>query len=426
MSTTLRALPDIAYETKLLPNGDVGKPGALKMIPVTDLMIDDSYQRAVEESGRRNIRRIVEKFRWHLFAPVIVSPRGRSRFAVIDGQHRAAAARLHGGIKALPCWVLNCTPEEEAESFSVINGMITRVSTQALFKARLAAGDKAARDARDAAKDAGVTLLPYPVAASAIKLGETMAVGTIEECVRKYGRDIVTSALRLVVETGDGHRGLVRAQLIEALCDAVRMHPKWAAKPRDMARAIDAHKGGLASIWQGATVNAAAERTGLRAAVFALLEKLFTSALGDGGKIAAKTKAELAREKQFKDGVMRQAMVERAKRGAASTNVQKAQAKGKMTAADIAAAVEAFKARGGAVRKLEGGASGDTNALMDWLRLKRGIEVERTRAGGVTLYAVKGRKKKLTLSAFLALADSERSAAGLEPIARTGKSKKAA
>lgn len=406
----LKPLSDLKFEVPPVPSADLGKAGEIVWLPVAQLFIDDAYQRTIDLSGRRNIRRMIEKFRWHLFDPVVVSPRGRNRYAVIDGQHRAVAAKLHGGIAKVPCWVLKCSAEEEAESFAVINGMITRVTTQALFKARIAAGDRDARAAARAAKEAGVTLLAYPVAAAAIKTGETCAVGTVEECVKKYGGDVVTPALRLIVETGGGNRGLLRAQMIEALCDAVRMHPKWAARFEDMKAALDTAQ--LSKLWQQGAVDAAAQRTGLRGVLTKLIEGALSAALGDGGKVAAKTKAEIARETAQAEGRARQQKVEAARAG--NTLAPKAPVKGRMDAASVADAVAAFKAKGGAVRTFESGATADSLRIIEYLQRKGVPAMWRS---GRYYY----RNKEVKWAKIVALADKEREKEGKAPISKSAK-----
>ena len=76
--------------THLIPvNGAVGDAPEIQYVRVTDLVIDDSYQRAIEKRGKRNIQHIAEHFDWAKFSPLMVSSRDDGKFAIIDGQHRA-------------------------------------------------------------------------------------------------------------------------------------------------------------------------------------------------------------------------------------------------------------------------------------------------------------------------------------------------
>ena len=67
----------------------------LLWVPIAKLLIDTRYQRDMTQSGVAHVERIAEKFDWKKFTPLIVTPEGEN-FAVIDGQHRATAAKARG------------------------------------------------------------------------------------------------------------------------------------------------------------------------------------------------------------------------------------------------------------------------------------------------------------------------------------------
>jgi len=63
-----------------------------------------------------------------------------------------------------------------------------------LYHARVAAGDALALEAAAACQAAGVTVMRYPVPASLIKPGATVAPAALLHCAKVYGRTALTLA----------------------------------------------------------------------------------------------------------------------------------------------------------------------------------------------------------------------------------------
>lgn len=238
--TNLLPLPVVKFAEQPKRLGEAGRMGELKMIPIAALRIDTDYQRDVGWNGLKNIRHIAENFAWRKFSPLVVSPRDGGLYAVIDGQHRAIAAKLRGNISALPCLVIHCGPAEEADAFATINTAITRVHAQALFKAKLAAGDSLARSAQKCAADAGIEILAYPLGPKQIKHNQTMACGAIEKCCQFYGARITTAALRALLRGANRQPGLIRAFVIRALCACFFENSGWVDRAYEAGEALAA------------------------------------------------------------------------------------------------------------------------------------------------------------------------------------------
>lgn len=179
---------------------DPGGAPMLQWVKIADLVVDDTYQRPVYGSGRKNVRRIAEGFRWSKFAPVIVAPVAGGKYAIIDGQHRTTAAALVG-IESVPAQVIIADPVEQASAFKSINGQVTQVNRLSLLHASIAAGDADAIAVDEAARAGGALLLKYPKRADDLQPGETIALGTITDGMKAYGRDVVVLGLRCVTET---------------------------------------------------------------------------------------------------------------------------------------------------------------------------------------------------------------------------------
>lgn len=218
MTSPLRNLPVVKLDASKLKEV---KRCSYRLLEVDTqaLVIDTAYQRDVTGAGKEHIERIATDFDFAKFAPLIVAPAGDGLFAIIDGQHRATAARARG-LSPLPALVLDLDPRQQAAAFAAINGNVTPISSQHVFKAALAAGEGWARELFEVAAAAQVTILTYPKPRRTIQKGETMAVGALRQALRQYGKDIVLQALKAVTATRHNRPGALNQQVVKALCDA--------------------------------------------------------------------------------------------------------------------------------------------------------------------------------------------------------------
>lgn len=117
-------------------------------IPTKDLYIDRKYQRELSDA---QVKRISNGFDIDLFEPPTVNDRGEwdhykgQRFALIDGQHRWAAAKLLH-MDSITCRIVTVSPEKEAELFVFLNRQRLWLSPVSSFKAELQAGNPAAKE----------------------------------------------------------------------------------------------------------------------------------------------------------------------------------------------------------------------------------------------------------------------------------------
>jgi hypothetical protein len=264
----LQPLPQFTFMPPALPSTDIGDMGELKWLPLSALAIDPAYQRAILDSGKANIRRMIEGFSWLLFGVLVVARRGGRQFAIIDGQHRATAALLHGGIDEVPCLVLRGGQEAEARAFSAINGNVTRIHALQSFRASVAAGDGEARRLVLLCRKGGVAIAPYPKAELAP--GETLALGTLRVCARRYGEDVLVAALTLL-RAADREAGL-GAGAIMGMADVLFHSPAWAARAAELGPVLTARGGGLAALAVKARARKAA-RGGTEWASFAAIAR---------------------------------------------------------------------------------------------------------------------------------------------------------
>ena len=138
-------LPIAAIAAPDVKRAEPGETPDLCWLPVSDLVVDRSYQREFAERSITLIRKIVREFDWARVRPAVVIARSDGRFEVIDGQHLATAAATHGGIADIPCLVV---PDREtagkAAAFVGLNRDRVAMTPLQVFKAELEMGDETA------------------------------------------------------------------------------------------------------------------------------------------------------------------------------------------------------------------------------------------------------------------------------------------
>lgn len=236
MSSTV--LPILKLNTQgLRPAKDLGKPGKLAWIPLSKIVIDTKYQRPVAERGARNIGQIVEGFKWAYFSPLVVTKRENGTYAAIDGQHRAIAAKTHGAIGEVPCLIIEADRQIEALAFTIINGQVTSVMPSHIFYARVAAEDPTAVGLLKACETAKVNVLRMPT--TVYKIGDTLAIGTLQTCFKRFGKETLITALQTITETGNGNPGMVRAPIISGTCEVLNENTNWRDAGEKLFKAIE-------------------------------------------------------------------------------------------------------------------------------------------------------------------------------------------
>lgn len=224
----------------ILPLGEAqdgiarGSIGRLEVVPISKLVIDDVYQRAVSAGSVRNIKRICSEFDWAKFLPVIVTQSGDT-FSVVDGQHRCIAA-MTIGITEVPCYVLSCSAAEAAAAFAAINGNVTPVQPIDLWFAELAARAPEAVALQDVLDAASVKVTRKK---EGFSVGETRSINVLRRAYDFYGPAILTTILQSIVETGDGNPGMIYGAVINGIGRAIRTKPDLLANPSAIFDAFD-------------------------------------------------------------------------------------------------------------------------------------------------------------------------------------------
>lgn len=172
----------------------------LGFVDIDQLVIDEAYQRSIETSGLRNIQKIADNFDWSKFSPLMVARRDDQLFAIIDGQHRAHAAALCG-FEKVPAQIARLTLEEQAAAFSWINGSVTSLSANQIFKAALAAYEPWAVQCDAIVTRAGCELMTHKANTNSQRPKQVYPISTVRKIVENGDAIYLVAVLRGVAES---------------------------------------------------------------------------------------------------------------------------------------------------------------------------------------------------------------------------------
>jgi hypothetical protein len=195
----------------------------LQWLPVGLMVIDDRYQRPLDQASRAAIQRIADGFDWMQFSAVLVAPIAGGRYAVIDGQHRVHAAALVG-LETVPAMVVLADLAQQARAFVGVNTTARRITNHQMYRAALEAGEAWAVACRDAVTAAGCSLATYNPTASMRKPGVLYQIMAVRKLVESGKGDWLTLALRgLATYDTRGRVGLYSDYILRPLVVALEI-----------------------------------------------------------------------------------------------------------------------------------------------------------------------------------------------------------
>lgn len=131
--------------------------GRLMMVNKELLQVDPRYQR---DALPQKVADITARWSWVACGALVVALRD-GEYWVIDGQHRALAAKRRSDIEALPCVVFRTEDErQEARGFLDLNTGRKPVSSFAKQRAMAAAGDELAEFVQETCESLGLAIRP--------------------------------------------------------------------------------------------------------------------------------------------------------------------------------------------------------------------------------------------------------------------------
>lgn len=210
----------------------LGPRPELKWIPITQLVVDGSYQRATTTgASKKNIAHIREGFTWaHCGALIVCQQQDKKTYAVLDGQHRLQAATERGDITEMPCvvvqeWAMANDAQKQASDFVAINSHRVAMQPLARYHAAIVAGDARAKALAEILKTAQVELPRVAPQGGLTSPRQTVAVGTLLTLAGTHNPEHIVFALTAIAEAYPQKNGMMRAQLIKALVDMVKNTP---------------------------------------------------------------------------------------------------------------------------------------------------------------------------------------------------------
>jgi hypothetical protein len=213
---------------------DPGPKPELVWLALARCHVDHRYQRTLEsDRSQALVERLAAGWRWASCGSLLAVKDGKDRYLLLDGQHRAEAARRIG-IKELPALVVDgLSLEEQAAAFGRANLDRVAVNPFALHHARLVAGDERAAIIDRVCRAAGVSIPKYPVLAANLKPGQTLALASISVLATRLGEGGASAVLGAMAEAYREEPGCIRASLIKAVGKIYEGVPS--AKEREQA-----------------------------------------------------------------------------------------------------------------------------------------------------------------------------------------------
>jgi hypothetical protein len=179
---------------------------------VDEIFADATYQRALDNN---RARKMADTWDRRLAGILEVSDRGEHtapRYAVLDGQHRWAAA---GHLDTPPLLVANIhtglSIAEEAQLFDKLNRQRKQTSTWDHWKARRAAGDPQVLAIEAVVTRHGMRIDVGPVD------GYISCIATLEKIVKLGGTALLDDVLKLIIKTWGERRDGFDSHLVHGI-----------------------------------------------------------------------------------------------------------------------------------------------------------------------------------------------------------------
>lgn len=176
-------------------------------LPATALFADTAYQRQLDDL---RVQRMADDFDTTLVGVLEVSDRGDGRYAILDGQHRWAAALEADRSMHLVCQVhRGLTVEDEARVFYEVDVRRKALSGWDRWKARRGAGDPVVHEIESVV--AGFDLTIGGTSAD----GVIVATRALENVWQAGGRTLLHNALFVLRDSFGSARDAYDGQLIQ-------------------------------------------------------------------------------------------------------------------------------------------------------------------------------------------------------------------
>lgn len=185
---------------------NLAHPTTLEMVPIESMFVDfsppmgDGYARGLNVN---NVERILRSFNPDALGVIYVSERrtsgGKTRYAIVDGQHRTEAARRMR-YQAMPCLVLHGLSVAQEADLYTRYGVAYSQSAYDRFWAALRSGNKSAQQVKQVCDDMGLEIRSSSVQNNSTKQGLILAVATMMRIHERSGESGLFGVLKLIKE----------------------------------------------------------------------------------------------------------------------------------------------------------------------------------------------------------------------------------
>lgn len=231
---------------------------ALRVVPLADLKVDNSYQRAVVNRHKQ----IVANFDPSALGIPLVGQREDGSLWIVDGLQRITALRKLNKTTVRAEVFVSRGPEHEAEVFKLVNAGRTKLTARDLFKAKLTSGDTTA------------WAIKHAVEAAGFKLDTSRPTNKVTETAWEYV--IAYNTLESIFKSDETKGGR-----ITRILNLVK-----AAWPGDMRATNSDILGGLGSFYAQRTDIVDDEKLARNLATTTPEKVLYSGSLGVGGRHA--------------------------------------------------------------------------------------------------------------------------------------------
>lgn len=198
-------------------------PVEIQRIQVEDLLglpLSDA-QRPV---SRARCFKLMEKWDWNAYDPIVVSVRPDGRRTLLDGQHRAAVIHKKFGNIPVLCKVIKLDESrKEAQVWRTINTWDPTPTTMQILWSEVAAEEPQAREVCDIVSECGFEL---PKAGSAISAVSVRSPGAVVYVYKKSGPEGLRDTLNLIKEAWGTQKGVASSVLIRGVGFFLRVFQK--------------------------------------------------------------------------------------------------------------------------------------------------------------------------------------------------------
>lgn len=166
------------------------------------------------------VQRLARSFELEAIGTLYLSLRSDGQYAILDGQHRIAAARLRGHTKLPALVFIDLSYEQEAAlyfKFATVN----QQTSLDKFRARLEANEPLAKDIEDILNSLGLH-----VSFSGQAEGGVQAISTLESLFRKGGRGHLRAVLTTIYRTWQGAPRAYNSGILNGLSGFILRYDK--------------------------------------------------------------------------------------------------------------------------------------------------------------------------------------------------------